>query len=1291
MEKASDLDVVKRGWLQKESPPRFGLVKVWQKRYVVLYSDAKLRYYGDEKDVFNGVSEKGLCDLGEIEFLEIKQGTNCLSFKLKSVSRVYSFKADSQGYMLEWLQCFIGTCGLKDNCESDGRYLRKDNDVTDSRNGKNLTSKMGWVSKKSRNANVLFYQRRFVRVSGFQLKYYVNDYTDKESGASNLNNLMSIDIVEDLSHTITFVCKNEKPHVFRMDSDGDLSEWWKILCERCPEHVRDTITTETKSIRITNFSPPLAGTSTKDAKVYRNSNFTDSLGNETTTTINTASSEITDNEVYGDDHTEDDQGLVLINPHDMTETTVSTKKRESITALNTAECYIMGFLGKKSKNKLVRRFNTFQERFVTISKGDQHLRYYLTEADATDKSKALNAVDLNKAEFVRSFDTASDCTVFEIGAADRTFVFDTDSSNEKDQWIAVIAEIIEVSKTETKKQQGWTSGNAIEFDEDRTSYSTNLQAHFDSLVEQCQESSKRHYDTLNLLILCLDDLLADIKQDLPPHYEAMAFAVNTINDYINEIWKDLDDNTIDRNSMYELVLLISEYKIKLNMMYCPSEMLRRDGCLLFQKLLNYANIYVYGSLSNEGSQGGSSALLREHINNIMSKLNDDAINMIDRQPNGTFCTQSPILVWNIFYQHIKLAEATQYDYLLVLVISEIMKVIGEVVVESMTKTTERLADKREQNRLKTIDEETPAGDEEDDAYLELLCSLINDTAVHLENSLTILEVFKSHNVREKVTKDLEKVQSILIDFANVAMEELISLILTDVEHLYRNTFREEWLEGDNNMEVILQVVTDYMQDFETFLTPFWYNKLVSILMEKMVIHYIVSVVVHHDDEVADARPNFLPSAKSSNQINEENPVVIGDDASFGKIMHDLNAMRVEFTKYVNAFDMNDSIYVYTDEAEGQQAVAEALEILEDMTTFCMKDVNEVASDVMSRISSFPSSSEAIEWFAVTCLRMRDDVDEDDIEDFKSLIEPAVLSAPHQGDYNEVNQIMEEYLGTIYDSLYEYAGLLDKRDSGFHSLDFTNVPSSTKSEGTSSRHGNALTKTVKKVMKIPIDSLRRGIMPLAAGFGGESPLDCLSPHSAVMHLKGKRKEMAKARRTLRNSMNEALLKDEMLSDVNNIEMESQENATRLIVSNFSSKMKKMSPTGLWQQRFYKLSTQPVNTLLWYKKAGGSVIGSMKFTFLSSMSVKQSKRALAVHKVNGTVELMTSVIDNEQYMPMDGLQGESAYIFEFFNEEDQKYRKVSKDNNADTFLTWINLFIAAGNLKFDAVKKMWFRET
>lgn len=91
----------------------------------------------------------------------------------------------------------------------------------------------------------------------------------------------------------------------------------------------------------------------------------------------------------------------------------------------------------------------------------------------------------------------------------------------------------------------------------------------------------------------------------------------------------------------------------------------------------------------------------------------------------------------------------------------------------------------------------------------------------------------------------------------------------------------------------------------------------------------------------------------------------------------------------------------------------------------------------------------------------------------------------------------------------------------------------------------------------------------------------------------------------------------------------------------------------------------------------------------MSVKQSSRPLAVHKENGTVELMTTVVDDQQYMALEGLEGESAYIFEFFNEEDQKSRKLSKDSNVDAFLTWLNLFIAAGGLKFDAAKKMWFR--
>ena len=107
-----------------------------------------------------------------------------------------------------------------------------------------------------------------------------------------------------------------------------------------------------------------------------------------------------------------------------------------------------------------------------------------------------------------------------------------------------------------------------------------------------------------------------------------------------------------------------------------------------------------------------------------------------------------------------------------------------------------------------------------------------------------------------------------------------------------------------------------------------------------------------------------------------------------------------------------------------------------MAKFLVLDPQVVATQALQKISMYPSSSGAILWFTEACLELREDVDEDDLEDVGALLGPAVASAPDAAYFNDQNGIAEGRLGAVYDALYLYAGeptcqfLGEDRDSGF---------------------------------------------------------------------------------------------------------------------------------------------------------------------------------------------------------------------------------------------------------------------
>ena len=97
-----------------------------------------------------------------------------------------------------------------------------------------------------------------------------------------------------------------------------------------------------------------------------------------------------------------------------------------------------------------------------------------------------------------------------------------------------------------------------------------------------------------------------------------------------------------------------------------------------------------------------------------------------------------------------------------------------------------------------------------------------------------------------------------------------------------------------------------------------------------------------------------------------------------------------------------------------------MELLNGLTTYLVADIHQSATRAAQKIAQFPSSAEAIGWFVTASLELRDDVDEDEMEEVVMILEPAMNSAPDAAFYNENNGIAEGRLGPVYDALFVLA-------------------------------------------------------------------------------------------------------------------------------------------------------------------------------------------------------------------------------------------------------------------------------
>jgi hypothetical protein len=333
-----------------------------------------------------------------------------------------------------------------------------------------------------------------------------------------------------------------------------------------------------------------------------------------------------------------------------------------------------------------------------------------------------------------------------------------------------------------------------------------------------------------------------------------------------------------------------------------------------------------------------------------------------------------------------------------------------------------------------------------------------------------------------------------------------------------------------------------------------------------------------------------------------------------------------------------------------------MELLNELNYYLTSAYSTAASHAMQRIAAFPSSAEAVEWFFMACMGMREDLDEEELEECEMFVGPALKSAPEAARYNAANKLAEGPLGTLYDNLWALADNTDAdRESGFGGANCLDENGDLPRQSVSNRQslsgrpvlgGNTMTHQLKMMTNIPLQAMKDS-MKLAVQSVMDDDDDAddnnrktdpnviasnrlaasnkskkLTRRASLLLLEQKSKVNVQALATFLEEEEDDDNEDIGLAENEKNTREDMEKKVESLQFSLENDMDKRSPTSkMWQRRFFKIITR-VNAdiaemtlddddlvsyiLLYYKKKGDSVLKSFDIKRVTSIKLQEASR-------------------------------------------------------------------------------------
>ena len=670
-------------------------------------------------------------------------------------------------------------------------------------------------------------------------------------------------------------------------------------------------------------------------------------------------------------------------------------------------------------------------------------------------------------------------------------------------------------------------------------------------------------------------------------------------------------------------------------------------CGIYDSLPIICERYLSG---NDGKKDGALSHLFDHIIRVWENFLVNPSEMIDKHSDGYFYTNCPTTMWESLNIHLKLATETQCTVLHLMVANKIVHALNSVVHK-----IHRYVD--------LIQTDNPLIS---DMPLEFFSALANDNAAHIEEIVQVIDKFDMDDVRDRINEMYDSVTMNLVECGQTCLKRLVKILMLEVQGEFDKLMSEEWYEDDNGpVPVAISTISDYLKDFQEFLMPFWLKKFKYYLLENVVICYTKSLLKERKSKVAQQNFTTVTNITSSSTANK----AVANVSSFlSRMKNKMNAVYDKAKKALEdldessnnndnkeikvipeltqletinieslgriARDVNALNQFFTDHA-GPEDTELFLSLIGEIQQLLVLPIEQIIKHALSRMTSLPSSAAAIHYVTMRCIKMRDDLDKDEVEEYIHLLKPALAQANLLAQQYELDGISESQLGLLY---------LD--------IDVT-VDIEKMTQGSDLSYGNKVSRVMRNLANIPLNSITAKLENLKFSssktkifFNEDDDENSVVDDNDVNNnvdddddddIDYKHFDI-ETNKLIDNVMQNQLEIDEksLLEAQEMEELLNRESIDRRnMVLTIESHLDKKSPKGPWQKRYFKLSTKQLidpetnkmtynYSLMWFKKRGGVMLKAIPIANIKSMLVVKSSRPLVY-----SIERRMLILDFDKY--------------------------------------------------------------
>ena len=967
-----------------------------------------------------------------------------------------------------------------------------------------------------------------------------------------------------------------------------------------------------------------------------------------------------------------------------------------------------GWLLKRSH----RKYNlSMQQRYVKIK--DFYMKYYKNDTDNEDDYQG--SIIIEQISWVRAFDTASDCKMFELQEEDRIYVFQANTPTEMKSWIgsierarSILKETIE--KNNREKILAETPPRILLYDnQGQAAYLEYIRKEIETVYPVDNDDSmtlSSHITSMQQTISQLKEVIRETKKTTfsNARYDILAVYMEELNYTLSErLFSVLQSDSVQLTTaslsdMHSLIVCISSYQRMLTKVHCPVPVDIRgrvNYCGIFDRMHVICDRYVSG---NSNGEGGAASHLIDHCVNVWENILKTPGEMIDQYKDSSFFTHAPIDTWEALNQHLSLATETKSPILYAMIAKKIGTALNHVyeIITNFVKNY-GVDSKSSTNILEGI-------------HIEFMCAVANDVAAHIDEIVNVVDNFEMDEIRPQINELFDSVTFNIVKCGQESLKKITWFIMNDLNEQLDAIFTISWLRDGNQLSIMIATISDYLGDLKKYLKEFWRNQIIYDLLEALTVQYISSLLAKSSilgNEINVSNKNVQSSAKNffskllSRNSKQENQKPSKSSLSEKLSLSDPNCIdRLEQ-------DMKELESLY-ERLLPPDATKLFNNILSEVYLMITLPYEKLPTHILARISEFPSSAQEIASIAKACINLRNDIDIDEKEEFEMCIKPALMHATDLANQYEQDGIAEGQLGLMY-------------------LDIENlVQKNINSEIKVKNKGNSIAQKLRNAAMIKLKSFK-SLLDIE---------DEVENNEVDEYDNNLRNDEANKRRNLASeSTSRSDLVSSIMEEMESIHQyklelslaeaedkakeEEMLNEKKSYLLSLEGHLEKKSPKhNLWQNRWFKLTTRQQYDdsgeevlkyiIMWFEKKGSSVKKSVDISAIKSITILESPRRLCYDKEKCIIMLETECGSTSDSIISVASQQESttstvesvlgfvtaqiqyfSFILTFEVAGSEGKDMTLRAGKVDKMIKWINIIAQAGEMAYDEKEQAFSR--